>query len=119
GRGAGDVDVIGVEEDDEHARARTLRHRSRLGHAVRLDARLLRSRGTDDDVLELLDLLRRAVLEYFKVVGAQISDRRAVLRRIDVDADVVRFGAERRWRLGRLLGRRLLRRLRGRRRGQG
>ena len=48
----------------------------------------------DDDALELLDFLGSPALEDLEVVLREVGDRRAVLRRIDVDADVVRLGAE-------------------------
>ena len=53
-----------------------------------------RLRRANDDVLELFDFLQDAAFEDFEVVLRQVGDRRAVLRRVDVDADVVRFGAE-------------------------
>jgi hypothetical protein len=58
-----DADVIRVEEQDEDARAAIFEHRPHIARAVRLDPRHLRSGGASDDVLELLDLLRRAFFE--------------------------------------------------------
>ena len=62
-------------------RARVLRHGARLGDRVRLAPHVLRPAAADDDVLELFDLLRRAVLEDLEVVLREIGDRRVVLRR--------------------------------------
>ena len=90
------VDVIRVEEDDKHARARILRRLTAGLDAVRLGPHVLRHVAANDDVLELFDLLGRAGFDDFEVVLRQIADRRAVFRRKHVDADVVRFGAERR-----------------------
>ncbi|HYM25525.1 MAG TPA: hypothetical protein VEU08_20040 [Vicinamibacterales bacterium] len=99
---AEDVYLADVEKDDEHARARILKRRARLGDRVRLAAHLLRDVPADDDVLELFDLLGRPVLEDLEVALRQIRHRRAVSGRIDVDANVVGLGVERR--LGRLRG---------------
>ena len=96
-----DLDVVGIEEHDEQARARALRHRQRFANRVRLHPGVLRSGGADDDVLELLDALRDAAFEDLEVGLGEIRDRRAILhRRRDVDADVVGLGAEGRLRRG-------------------
>ena len=112
-RGA-DVDVVGIEEEDEQPRLRLLGHRARLADRVRLHTRVLRAGGADDDALELLDGLRRAALEDLEVGLGEVRHRRTVAsRRIRVDADVVGFGSKGRlWRLCRRLRRRL-----GKRRG--
>ena len=92
----GDVHVIGIEEEHEQARARALGHRARLGHRVRLHARLLRTGGADDDAFELLDCLWDAALEDLELLLSQIRQRRTVFRGVDVNAHVVRFGTKRR-----------------------
>src|SRR5215471_6209852 len=58
-------------------------------------------RTVDDDVFEVVDLLRSAVLEELEVRGGQILNGRAVFRREDVDAHHVRPAAEA-WLLRRL-----------------
>ena len=75
-----DVDVVGVEEEHEHARARVLRG------IARDSATVFGSRRTScgplpriTHALELLDLLRRAAFEDLEVVLREVGDRRAVL----------------------------------------
>ena len=86
--------MIGVEKEHEQTRAGVLGHRARLGHGVRFDAGFLRAGGADHDVFELLDLLRDAVFDNLELLLAQIGNRRAIPRRVDVDAHVVGFGPE-------------------------
>ncbi len=96
-------DMVGIQEQDEEARARVAHHFLRLAHVARLAARFLRPARADEDVLEGANLLRLAVLEHLEVRLLQVLDRAAVGRRVDVHPDEVRLGAE-----GRLL--RLVRR---------
>src|SRR5262249_28843422 len=90
-----DRHVVDVEEDDEDAGAGILRRLTRFFDGVRLTPQILRQVAANDHVLELLDLLRRAALEDLEVTLREVRDRRAILRGIDVHADVVRLGAER------------------------
>jgi hypothetical protein len=96
--------VVGVQEQHDQARARGLSHGERLADRVRLDPRVLRAHGLDDNAFELLDFLRSPALEDLEVRLRQVGDRRFVLRRVGVDPDVIGLGAEgrrllRRWRL--------------------
>ena len=95
-----DLDVVGIEKQHEH-RARGVCAPSRASRG-RCSARgaCPAARRANDDVLELLDFLGHAVLEDLEVGLREIGDRRAVFRGKDVDADVVRLGAEGRRRCG-------------------
>ena len=66
----------------------------RFGDGIRLAAGVLRAAAANHDLFELLDVLRNLVLEDLEVLAAKIGDRCAVARGIDVDANVVGFGAE-------------------------
>ncbi len=95
--------MIGVEKQHEHARARVLRGLPAFFDRVRLAARFLRDVSTNQNAFELLEFLWLAVLEDVEVVTREIVHRRAALRRIRIDADVIGLGPER-WEL-RLRGR--------------
>jgi hypothetical protein len=69
-----------------------------MGHRV---GYLSGIRGTQQDVLEVLDGLRDTVLEDLDFLAADVMHRHAVLHRIHVDAHVVRAGAECRLRFSR------------------
>ena len=88
--------MIDVEKENQDTCARLEGRLARLGNRVRLATRVLRAGAADDDVFELLDGLRRLVLEDLEILLTQVGDRRAVARGIDVDAHVVRGGTERR-----------------------
>src|SRR5690348_16522296 len=93
---AGDVDGSGVEIDDEDPAMRIGRLLNGLRHRRRIDAGRARRR-LDDDVLEVVDFLRRAVFENLEVVGGQVLDRDAAFRGEGVHADQVRPAAESWW----------------------
>ena len=89
--------MVHIEKDDEHTRARILRGLPPRFDAVRLASQILGQVALDQHPLELLDLLRRAALDDLEILLTEVGHRRAVLvGGIDVDADVVRLGAERR-----------------------
>ena len=102
-----ELDVLGVEEQHEQARAHVLSRLAHLGDRRRIAPRLLRSRAAHEHVLEAIDFLRYAFVEDLDLVLPQIRHRLAVGGRIHVDADVIDFGAEglelrgRRWLLRR------------------
>ena len=99
--------VVGVQKQHQHPRARVLRRLAPLVDGVRLAPQVLRDAAANHHPLELLDFLEDAAFEHVEVGLREIGDRRTVFRGKDVDADVVRLGAEGRRRLRR--GRRQLR----------
>ena len=103
-----DLHVIGVEEDDEHARPGILRDLPALLHGARFDARVLRAGRPHVHMLERGDLLRNVVLEDLDLLGAQVLNRLTVRGRVHIHPDIVGFGAKRR---SRLVGVRLRSRL--------
>jgi hypothetical protein len=52
------------------------------------------TRTVNHDVLELLNLLGRPALEHVKIALREVSHRRSVLRREDVNVDVIGFSAK-------------------------
>src|SRR5262249_27947325 len=86
--------VTDVEKQHEHPRTRVERRLSRFGDRVWLASRFLGGRRADDDVLELIDLLRHLVLEDFEIGAGEVGYGRAVTRWIDIDANVIGPGAE-------------------------
>jgi hypothetical protein len=96
-------DVIQVEEHDEDASMRVGGELVRHARRRRIDALGLRSRGRDDDVLESVDFLRRALLVELEVRSGEVLDRDAVLCGEHVDLHEVRPAAEPGWLLRRTL----------------
>ena len=86
--------MVDVEEQYEHPRPRVRGSLARFRDGVRLAAGVLRASTTNHDVIELLDGLGNLVLENLEVLAAEIGDRCVVTSWIDVDPNVVGFGAE-------------------------
>ncbi len=98
-----DHDVRQIQENHEHAVARVGGGGERGALRAGIAAVLLRTGGPNDDVLEGLDLLRRAVLEDLEVVGLEVEQWLTVAHRIRVDANEIRFDADSRAILGGFL----------------
>ncbi len=86
--------MVDVEKQHEHTRAWILGCLPRLRHGVWLTASVLRAGAPNNDLLELIDGLGDPVLEDLEVFLAEIGDRLAIARGVDVDTHVAGVGAE-------------------------
>ncbi len=78
-----------IQEEHENPIAGVGRHRLTPGNRVCLDTHGLRAGRADHDVLEGLDLLQGAILEYLELLGAEILDGLSASCRVDVHPNVV------------------------------